>query len=241
MLESSPAARTRGTKNASTLARPSGIYLDSSEQPGTEWSFLPVEASSRKWISVGRAMPVTPVLRTPLSCPADSPNITVLERVLSYSGSPLTEYEVAPRFDIETSANFPLALLFLPFSALPESRPFLLIYQRRDAVVPGYFLSSGSPPSFLAFRPRHGRVFRLANFEAGSGFSNESVSPLARSTGTRARTQRYGKFIARTTERIIDFFVAAWPQRIAEKSTLAATKASYIPRFHPPRYRPPLF
>lgn len=45
----------------------------------------------------GRAMPVTPVLRTPLSCPPDSPNITVLERVLSYSGSPLTEYEVAPR------------------------------------------------------------------------------------------------------------------------------------------------
>ncbi|KAK1134195.1 hypothetical protein K0M31_011977 [Melipona bicolor] len=55
-----------------------------------------------------RAMPVTLVLRIPLSCPADSPNITVLERVLSYSGSPLTEYEVGSPFDIESSANFPL-------------------------------------------------------------------------------------------------------------------------------------
>ncbi|KOX76622.1 hypothetical protein WN51_11256 [Melipona quadrifasciata] len=57
-----------------------------------------------------RAMPVTLVLRIPLSCPADSPNITVLERVLSYSGSPLTEYEVGSSFEISRVLRiFPFA------------------------------------------------------------------------------------------------------------------------------------
>lgn len=41
----------------------------------------------------GRVMPVTPLLRTPLSCPPDSPNITVLALVLSYSGSLPAAYE----------------------------------------------------------------------------------------------------------------------------------------------------
>ena len=71
---------------------------------------LPVEAFFEEMdLLADRAMPVTLVLRIPLSCPADSPNITVLERVLSYSGSPLTEYEVSSPFDIESSANFPFA------------------------------------------------------------------------------------------------------------------------------------
>lgn len=169
----------------------------------------------------GCAMPVTLVLRTPLSCPADSPNITVLARVLSYSGSLLTEYEVTPPFDIESSANFPLA-------------------KRDRTVTTNSIVLSATERSYFIFLLSYRDIFACQSFCCpfrAKRFFPSKKFPFLRDGRDRS------EFTTLTTESAIDFSLSPHrPQESLKNLPPTPTKASAIPslRIFAPRHRRPL-